>query len=127
MKDTVGTAFYMAPEVIKGVYDQRCDVWSVGVILYLMVAGCQPFNAETDEEVEQLVRKMDYSFDIPQIDHITDNLRKLLSSLLTDATKRLSADVALRHPWAASYELRAPTLEMDSLNAFAGYGKVKVL
>lgn len=52
MKEVVGTAFYMAPEVLAGVYDQRADVWSSGVILYLMISGCLPFNAETDSEVE---------------------------------------------------------------------------
>jgi calcium-dependent protein kinase len=53
MKTLVGTSLYMAPEVLKGIYDYRCDVWSAGVILYLMIAGCTPFNGETDAEVEE--------------------------------------------------------------------------
>jgi calcium-dependent protein kinase len=58
MKEVVGTAFYMSPEVIQGTYDQRCDIWAAGVILYLMVSGTLPFNAETDAEVETLVKAM---------------------------------------------------------------------
>lgn len=124
MKTLVGTAFYMAPEVLKGAYDQRCDVWAAGVILYLMIAGCLPFNAETDEEVEELVKKMEFTFDLPQLDEMSDKSKQLISSMLCDANKRISADASLKHPWMVEYKLDAPELNVASLRAFAAYGNV---
>ena len=43
-----GTPYYMAPEVIEGKYDESCDMWSIGVITYCLLAGYPPFNADTD-------------------------------------------------------------------------------
>lgn len=51
MKNLHGTIYYIAPEVLMEEYDEKCDIWSLGVILYVMLCGCPPFNGETDFEI----------------------------------------------------------------------------
>lgn len=53
----------MAPEVMQGKYDQTCDIWSSGVILYILVTSVPPFNGETDEDILAKVKTMKYTFD----------------------------------------------------------------
>ncbi len=51
MKTKVGTCYYLAPEILKGRYTEKCDIWSLGVILYVILFGEQPFDAETDHQI----------------------------------------------------------------------------
>jgi calcium-dependent protein kinase len=51
----LGTPYYIAPEVLEGHYNEKCDVWSIGVILYILVSGSAPFNDKTDELIMKRV------------------------------------------------------------------------
>ena len=57
MKVASGTAHYIAPEVIKGNYNEKCDVWSCGVIMYILLTGRMPFGGRRDDEVLRSVEK----------------------------------------------------------------------
>ena len=58
-------SYYLAPEIIKGKYDERCDIWSAGVILYVLVTSIPPFDGADDEAIIEEVAKGNYSMDIP--------------------------------------------------------------
>lgn len=62
LKTTTGTAYYIAPEVLMKNYDEKCDVWSCGVILYILLSGTPPFFGNTDEEIMRAVKKGKYTF-----------------------------------------------------------------
>lgn len=51
MKETCGTPYYIAPEVLKGKYNEKCDLWSIGIIMYIMLCGYPPFNGKNDIEI----------------------------------------------------------------------------
>ena len=62
MTEILGTPYYIAPEVIKGKYNQACDMWSIGVITYCLIAGYPPFTAETEAELFKKIQNKDMKF-----------------------------------------------------------------
>jgi len=90
-----GTAAYEAPEVLAGkAYDEKCDLWSLGTLLYVMLCGYMPFQS-VDHAIEG-----EYSFDTDDWDAVSDAAKDLISQLLVvDPEMRMSAAEALEHPW----------------------------
>jgi calcium-dependent protein kinase len=62
MTTKIGTPYYVSPEVIEGSYDKICDLWSIGVIVYIMLGGYPPFNADNDNQLFRLILSGKYSF-----------------------------------------------------------------
>jgi len=96
----IGTSCYMAPEVLLGIgYDHSVDMWSVGVILYIVVSGAHPFDQDKADSVEDVI-KGKYDFPDNRFSRISPQCKNLIRQLLTvDPLKRPSAREALRHPW----------------------------
>jgi calcium-dependent protein kinase len=94
-----GTAYYIAPEVLTGSYDEKCDVWSCGVILYILLSGVPPFTGKTDKQVLSRVRTGAYSLNLDEFRTVSAGAKELISKLMCPAQVRHSAAQALNHNW----------------------------
>ncbi|KAF7148493.1 hypothetical protein RHSIM_Rhsim03G0018600 [Rhododendron simsii] len=98
--ETVGSPYYMAPEVLKRNYGPEIDVWSAGVILYILLCGVPPFWAETEQGVEQAIIWSVVDFKQDPWPKVSDNAKDLVKKMLDpDPQRRLTAQQVLEHPW----------------------------
>lgn len=96
----MGTAYYIAPEVLVKKYNEKCDVWSCGVILYILLCGYPPFEGDTDEEIMERIETEEVKYDSDGWSEISEDGKNFLKKLLTkNFNKRISAQDALKDPW----------------------------
>ena len=99
-KKLVGSSYYIAPEVLKKHYDEKCDIWSCGVILYILLSARPPFGGDTDSEIMEKVAKGKFDIKSSPFDKISNEAINLIKSCLTmEVDKRISAEEALKHSW----------------------------
>jgi len=95
-----GTPYYMAPEMFMRRYNYKCDMWSVGVILYMLLTSYLPFNASSQAEYAEVVKTKPVPFPANLFDHISIEAKDLIGKLLQkDFHRRPSPKQALQHPW----------------------------
>lgn len=82
LKLKLGTPYYMAPEVIMKEYTNKCDVWSCGIILYIMLCGYPPFNGSTDEKIQYWILNRDLHFDDEEWGDISMSVKDLIVKML---------------------------------------------
>ena len=99
MSEKVGTAYYINPEVLQGKYDEKCDIWSAGVILYIIICGYPYFNDEDDDEIFTAIQKGKIAFPSPEWDDVSDDVKKLIKKMCCSPDKRLTADQILTETW----------------------------
>jgi len=100
LSSRVGTSYYMAPEVLQRRYSKPCDMWSCGVILYILLSGRPPFTGVNDTEVMKCVGRAKVSFRGRDWEIISDDAKDLIDCLLKkEPSSRLSAAEALSHAW----------------------------
>ncbi len=100
MHQTFGTPYYIAPEILAGEYNEKCDIWSCGVILYILLCGRPPFDGENDDEILENVSKGSYKISGPIWAKISVEGIDLIKKMLTfDPERRISAAQALSHQW----------------------------
>lgn len=99
IRGAIGTAYYIAPEVLMGSYNHKCDLWSCGVIIFILLAGYPPFDGSNDEEILSKVKKCSFSFKNQAWKSISQEAKDLITLLLSPASSRISAEEALKHPW----------------------------
>jgi calcium-dependent protein kinase len=96
----VGTPIYMAPEVLKGNYYNQCDLWSCGVILYILLGGNPPFEGKNSKEIYSKIEKGDYNLKGSEWENVSDEAKDLIKKLLEkNINKRITAQEALKHPF----------------------------
>ena len=99
MTTKVGTVYYMSPEIIKGNYDEKCDIWACGVILYTLLSGYPPFNGQSDKDIYNLISQMKYDFDQPVWKNISKHAKELIKKMLAPAKNRYTATEVLNSKW----------------------------
>ena len=82
LKARLGTPYYIAPEVLGGEYDEKCDVWSCGVILYILLCGYPPFNGETDSDIFEAIKVGKYSFPKEDWGRVSPSAKSLVKKML---------------------------------------------
>ena len=82
MKHRYGTLFFTAPEVFEGEFDEKCDLWSCGVLLYLLLSGRLPFVGRSASEIEEAARFQELEFSSQAWEMVSDDVKELLRSLL---------------------------------------------
>lgn len=102
LRETVGSPLYVAPEVLKQNYNCEADLWSAGVMLYIMLSGSLPFQGESDNDVYKAILLGEYDLTSDPWPTISASAKDLVSHLLlVDPKQRLTSVQALEHPWVA--------------------------
>mmetsp|Transcript_40928 Transcript_40928/g.52709 ORF Transcript_40928/g.52709 Transcript_40928/m.52709 type:complete len:497 (+) Transcript_40928:275-1765(+) len=107
METRVGTVYYIAPEVLQRNYTHKCDVWSIGVILYVLFCGYAPFDGDSDNEIYSKIMTDDLHFPVREWGSVSTEAKLLITSLLEkDTEKRPTAEQALAHRWFSACNRR---------------------
>jgi len=126
-----GTPYYVAPQVLAGKYDHQSDMWSTGVIMYVMLCGYPPFFGETDAEVLSKVRLGNFSFNATDWKNISEDAKNLIRNLLKmNPRDRFNAEQALNHEWIKNKAPKAQNVSLqnnfvDNLRGFRSQHKLK--
>ncbi|XP_073278352.1 calcium-dependent protein kinase 26-like [Primulina huaijiensis] len=128
--DVVGSPYYVAPEVLCKRYGPEADVWSAGVVLYILLCGVPPFWGETEREIFEEVLRGEIDFSSDPWPKISDSAKDLVKKMLVrDPKRRLTAHQVLSHPWVQVMGV-APDKPLDSavlsrLTQFSAMNKLK--
>jgi len=110
----VGTPYYISPEVLAGKYAMECDVWSAGVLMYILLCASPPFNGANNEKILASVRAAQFSFNKSVWNNVSALAKNLISKMLTfDPEKRITASQALNHGWFRSAVPEVKSLDKE--------------
>ena len=132
MRQVVGSAYYTAPEVLNGGYDQRCDLWSIGVIAYMLLCGSPPFYGETSHDIHRMALSEEPDYE-GKLHGASPAAVEFVRGLLTkDPDRRITIEDALRHDFLRQMQpsvndiVRQPSAEtVQTLAKFLGMSKAR--
>ena len=101
MKTICGTPYYMAPELLKrNLYNSKCDIWSMGVIIYVLMSGYLPFQAENRAQLFNRIKRADYHLNHKEFETVSDEVKDLIKKIfVANPDERPTAIEILQHPW----------------------------
>ena len=100
LTEQIGTSFYIAPEVLRNGYNEKCDLWSCGIILYILLCGSPPFYGKNEKEIFAKILNGNFSFKNKIWNRVSNEAKNLLKKLLEiNPDKRISAKQALEDVW----------------------------
>merc|ERR1712048_612685 len=126
-----GTPYYVAPQVLAGKYDHQSDLWSCGVIMFVLLCGYPPFYGETDAEVLSKVRLGNFSFNATDWKNVSEDAKNLIRMLLKmNPRDRYTAEQTLNHVWIKNKAPKATGAKLaesmvDNLRGFRSQNKLK--
>nr|AFP55594.1 serine/threonine protein kinase [Rosa rugosa] len=121
LNDIVGSAYYVAPEVLHRSYSVEADMWSIGVITYILLCGSRPFWARTESGIFRSVLRADPNFNDTPWPTVSPEAKDFVKRLLNkDHRKRMTAAQALTHPWLRD-ERRAVPLDLVIYKSVRSY------
>ena len=112
LSSKVGTAYYVSPEILSGKYNEKCDIWSAGVILYVLLSGDPPFNGPSDGVIYSKIKKMKFDFPSSKWKNISKEAKDLLNHMLLPENERYTASQVIAHPWFKN----AREMKLEKLN-----------
>ena len=124
LKTKVGTAYYVSPEILNGNYTHLCDIWSAGVILYILLSGDPPFNGPNDNAIYTKIAEMKFKFPENKWKNISNEAKDLICHMIVPEKDRYTAEQVLKHPWfknASNVPLSA--IEFNNNNLFMNFVK----
>ena len=120
----IGSAYYIAPEVLDRNYTEKCDLWSCGVIMYILLTGRPPFGGNTDMEIMQKIKTGKFDLTKYPWGIISKEAKDLIKDLLqVNPGQRLSAEKALKHAWFQTKQVK----QIESMNNLAKHNIIKLV
>ncbi|KAK4710000.1 hypothetical protein R3W88_004513 [Solanum pinnatisectum] len=130
-RDIVGSAYYVAPEVLRRSYGKEADVWSAGVILYILLSGVPPFWDETEKGIFHAILQGEIDFHSDPWPSISNSAKDLVRKMLTqDVKSRITSAEVLEHPWLQSGEASDKPIDsavLSRMKQFRAMNKLKKL
>ncbi|GBF87688.1 calcium-dependent kinase [Raphidocelis subcapitata] len=129
-RDLVGSPYYVAPEVLRKNYSHQADMWSLGVILYILLSGLPPFWGDTEDQIFKMVLKGQLDFKSEPWPRISDAAKDCVRRLLDmDAGRRASAEQILKHDWlvkeGVALDISLDSVVLKRMRQFAQMNKLK--
>ena len=120
LTEQIGTSFYIAPEVLKNGYNEKCDLWSCGVILYILLCGSPPFYGKNEKEIFRKILDGNFTFRHKIWNKISNEAKNLVLKLLqVNPTKRISAKEALEDVWfQKNFNLNNTLISNQNINNY---------